>query len=316
MKHHDLYRTCAVGVIITAICTVLLNAIIMAAYCIMPASLKKKVPNVMCVNQACANVSSIVPSLLISTVVFLLLDRRFYNPEVHQMYWVFFLYTNFLVVLSLFLSTLDRFLHLKFPSHYVRTASVKKAVVIVVVIWLISTVPPSLFRAALKEGDVYSVFTGVFTVLLVLTSLVLILLAVTFINLRGVIHHQMEMKMSLSADETKEEERKRQVANERQLVCVLFLRTCTYMCTLLPHIILRLVVLHRDMLGLPYSVRYWLSFTYLVYSFNGVLDPLLTIFLRQDFHRARRWVTLGLCSGNITPVRQNVDETIIVTDEV
>jgi len=319
MQHKDLYITCAIGVIITAVCTLLLNGMIVGAFIILPSSLQKKVPNVMAVNQACANISSVVPSLLISTVVFLLLgEPRVFKPKLHQMYWVFFLYTNFLVILSLLLSTVDRFINVKFPGRYHKTASVGKAVVLVLVAWMVSLVPPVLYDDAAANGkDIYPVFRVIFTLLLVLTAVVLILLSVTYINLRSEFHQQIEAKLSLSGpDCTNDEEHKQQMANERRLVCVLFARTCTYMCTLLPHIVLRLIVLHREALKVHHSIRYWLSVTYFVYSFNGVLDPLLTMFLRADFHRARSWVTFGRCSRTSGAVERGYDETVIVTDEV
>ena len=311
--YRDLYTVCALAVVVTAVCTLLFNMLVIAAYFKMPKSLKKKVPNIMAVNQACADISSIVPSLLIATVVYLLLGENTYNAEVHRMYWVFFLYTNYLVVLSLLLSTFDRFINLKFPGNYHRAATERKAIVVILLTWVISAVPPILYKSSIKV-DVYSYFTGVFTVLLLLAVIVLILLLVTFKILRREIIEQTELMISLSATEAKEEEQKHHLANERRLVCILLTRTCTYMCTLLPHIILRLVVLHRDALKLHHSVGHWLSLTYLIYSFNGVLDPLLTIFLRQDFHRARSWMTFGYLSPKTSLTR--VCEETVVSDEL
>ena len=102
-----LHIACSIGVIVTSCTNTILNISLIIVYIRMSPQTKKKTANILLLNQACADLSALVPAVLWSVWWYLHLFHEF-DPVLHEIAGVGFAYCNFTVILSLAATTVHR----------------------------------------------------------------------------------------------------------------------------------------------------------------------------------------------------------------
>lgn len=282
-----------VGVIITKITTLVFNAMVIIAYIKMKKQTKNKAANIFLLNQACADLSSILPSMLWSLFAF---TTDFHHLD--KEYKIFFLFTSFVIIGSILVTTLDRFFHVKSPTLHHKVGGKFQVVVSILVAWILPIIPTVAYTAFVPRNNIVDEFKFarvVFSILLILVCVIVGLLFMTYQILRASVNQRITEIVASPISDHKEDNIMKEHSKERRLILILFCMAMAYAATILPHIIVVLVTLHYRQLELHYSIVFWQRITYMVYTLSATVDPLLTIFLRSDFKRAKYWLLLRKC---------------------
>ena len=77
--------------------------------------------------------------------------KGIYSTIIFRVANVFFIYISFVVVISLAVSTFDRFLSVKYALLYQKVAGTRKALFAIATVWIIPTTAPTLFVVLVKS---------------------------------------------------------------------------------------------------------------------------------------------------------------------
>jgi len=292
----QLYSSCAIGGSITSLCSLFFNIITIATYFRMKKTEKENVPNILLLNQAFADLLSVIPSILWYVYLYFSLVKGNNLSSLHNYAWILLMYTSFVVVMSLSVITFNRFIYVQFPLFYPKSIEKRAVLTTIVLMWIISLIPAGIYGfLARTPKDEYTIIEALFSILLFLVLVIIGKIAIVFYTTRSQIHQRFLDKCSnWNWSNEDREETSEQYRKERRFMYGLLCKTIVFSLTIPPHIILMLICLHLDELQLHKSLMNWLSLTYLVYTLYAVVNPLLTIFSKDDFSPAKRWITFGL----------------------
>lgn len=272
------------------ISTIFLNSLIVITYILMRRSVKRKVSNVLFLNQGIADWCVAVPSCIIATI---------YNGESSRQSWIYFkftfLFTSFISIASVLLITLDRYLAVRYPLRHRRLVTKCKVLIAITIIWVASAVPPiveSLFNISRTHYITYRTFMVIiFTILISCVFIILLLLFYTFSTIRGSIHLRIKILQLTLMSKKKNRLLNTEQNKEKRMVKILFAMVFAYATTILPYIIITFIDLFYDELQIKLSDQL-LDIAFLLYTLRASEDPLLTIFIKKDFKNANGWSVL------------------------
>merc|ERR1712226_1339802 len=179
-----LMQISGVGVIVTIVTTLAFNIIIILAYSMMKKQVQLKAANMFLINQAVADLSSVIPSMIWSCFAF---GSHFHHLD--RSYKILFLFTSFVIIGSLLVTSLDRFFYVKSPLLHHKVGGKFQVMVAILVAWAVPVIPSVTYAAFVDSvQDEFKFAKVVFTILLLLVMIIVILLVLTFMTLRASIH--------------------------------------------------------------------------------------------------------------------------------
>lgn len=245
--------------------TLIFNGIVMLTFIKMKHKKKKKTSNILLLNQSFADAVLIIP-----TFMHVLLQTRFNSWKIAISYKLSFSYTSFISISSIMLTTLDRFMALKYPVFHKVHVTKTKVSFAIVVVWAVCVVP-ALVENSFRYNLNYMVFPMImFSILFSFVSIILFLLFSTFKSIRQS-NTARSVFMRSGTDSTP--------TRDNKMVKILFAMALSYSVTIVPYIAVNFLDLQDNEL----IEEYELDISYIVYTLSGCIDPLLTIYIKNDF---------------------------------
>jgi len=296
--YDDLHAICAIIGVVVAMLNTTTNATILVAFYKMPKKARNSTSNILLANQACADLSLIFPSLLHSLSMYYWIVDGNFDVNLSSIIYVVSFFTGPACIMTLVLTIAYGAYVISRPQ-----VNVSKCKVICSVCgsWVVPSILAVLIKMLVVDSpdriqSEYRFIVSYFISVIVIIVLLTIFLVVSC-RTQPSFRCRALLKSSLSSPYV-EVDGVVGVGHQTQkrLLTSMFLRTSSLVTTHVPHIVLSLILLHGDIMNeLLYHVANWTSLSYLVYTFYPVLNSLITIFLVDDFHVARKWVTLGMC---------------------
>ena len=262
--------------------SIILNGMVIIAFLKMRKTLRKKPPNVYLVNQAFADLFSVVPHLLIT---FIYLGSK--TEERQKYYKIAFLFSSIIRIGSVMLTTTGRFIAIKYPLHHLRFATKYRVYLSISIIWVISAIPSLICLLVSDFRNVYYILiVTTFASLLMFIFMIFAILFVTFKTIRSSINRRVLDISSMPRTERNKERLKVEQQKENRVINILLFMVTAYAITIFPCIILVLLASHYS------EVIRWARVAYYIFMLSLIIDPLLTVFMKDDFKQAKGWIVL------------------------
>ena len=295
--YDEMHTACAIIGVMTAIFSVSLNTTLIVAFSKMSTKVRSKTSNILLVNQSCADLLTIVPSLIHSLSVYYWIAEQTYQRSLSVITYVISFFTGPAVLATLILTIVHGSYIINFSGKYSNVFSGCKVVAAIVGMWILSCVPAIVVKVFVVDSSdrpqsEYNFLVGYFIVVIVVVVLLVVVLVFSCRTHRSLNCVRLLKPSTTSPYEEMEVATGHQT--QRHLITSLFLRIITVVATHVPHIVLSLILLHGDEMNeFLYHVANWLSMSYVIYTLHPILNSLITIFLVDDFQEARRWITFG-----------------------
>ena len=267
---------------VMVIAIVLLNITVIIGYGRMARLVRRKIPNMLLLNQA------LVDLLIgLSSVFRIVCSSHKCSEIVNNIKFFFFEYTTFLAIGVLLVGTLERYVSVKVPFHHHRYVTKGKVVALMVCTWAVTMLPSLIHSTYVFPLSIPQLnknyYIGTYTVLLLALLVVFIILGVTYREIRASISRRLKQEDSsakspatvtaVSARINREEE------SQKKLTRMFLFMSIAYLVTIAPQIIGSIVldaVLPKtkeahDIINTSKSAFH------LIYIVSSFINPMLTL---------------------------------------
>lgn len=266
---------------------IMLNTSVIVVYFKMSKSMKEKSPNIYLASQAFANYSTIVMAIILE---FSYLHIAATWVHLLPYYEFTFIYSSFVTIGTIVLTTIDRYSAIRFPFKFLRHVTSCRVFLAIFIVWIVSSVPPFTYgKFVVDHASEVKATAVTFAILLVLVLFIFITLVMTYSAIRDSMQARLSV-ITVQESKNNELQLQKERQKERRILKILFCMAMTYAVTMLPIIIVVLMSLHYEQLQLDsLTMAQCQLVTSWVYTLSSITDPLLTIFIKEDFSRAKDW---------------------------
>lgn len=301
---------CAIIVLVTSMLGIYFNTAIIVAFYRMSKTARSKTSNILLVNQAFADLSTVVPSLLDSVFVYYLMVEHKYLHEIYCAIFFFFYLTDPTSITSLAIYVAHGAVSIKASQS--RIFSKRNTLAAIAMVWIISYAL-AVFSVVYENSYQFMVGYNIY-VFIVIASIVAFLVFSYKSHPSSSCRRVVEASTLVPYDEMANATNGQ---NQNRLLKSMILRGITLLATDLPHCVISAIILHGEPIEQMEHIAIWLIL-WMLSTLHPILNSLITIFLVEDFKLARKWLTFGKC-GTTSPIehdREDEDEFSIVVDEL
>ena len=237
--------------------------------------------NIFFLNQAIADCTVSVPVMM--HVLPLNIFQHIWQAELY-----IFTYSVFVSIGSIMINALDRFLSLKKPFHHWRLVTWFRVLLAIISVWSFSMIPVFICIAIKNNEKKFwycTVATFPIIIVFVIVILLLIFLSSAAINLS--ISEQSNNIQSQPLSELNEDMVHVEHSKERRMVHIMLAMAFVYAITILPYMIMELINQFDGFMSYA-IISISVGATYLLYTVSAIINPLLTLCLKQDFNQILR----------------------------
>lgn len=277
LEMDDMTQRYHVGYCVLVAFIFLFNTVLYVTFIFMKSSMKRDLANILLLNQTFSDIIVGVAVLLQSV------HTNDYSDDLHLgRCALFFLhYSYYLSCNCLLLNAFERMLAFNFPRTHAKIfSSVGKLVVIIFVVYVLSSIPPICHSAYVdvKAREEYSTYMTVFFVLLLVTILAVysfsIVTCVAVHKKGSVLSNEMEMHGK--SDETNGGELK---VAEKSYIGLFLAHSIFFAISYLP---IAIVVIIDISGGSGLVVEHWLAVV-IVYMLSAIFNPIITLIFKDDY---------------------------------
>ena len=256
------------------------NGIVILTFCVMGKPLRGNSSNIFFFNQAIADCTVSAPILMHVLPINIL---QLWQAELY-----IFTYSVFVSIGSIMINVLDRFLTLKKTFRHCRFVTWLGVLKAILGAWSCPLIPVFMCAVSTNNLDKNWYCTMLtFPCMLLIVIIVLVLLFVSLAVIKLSSRKQMNDIQSQPLNESNEDTFHIEYSKERGMVHLMLTMAFVYAITILPYMIIELV--NKADLSNPYPISgEAIGATYLLYTLSAVINPLLTLCLKQDFNQALR----------------------------
>lgn len=273
------------GSFLSIIGTLIFNIMVMLTFAKMRKSQRKKTSNVLLLNQSFADICLVGPTFMHG-----LIYSGIQSERVVITFRILFMYSGCISIGSILLTTLDRFAALRYPFFHRTNTTQCKVLMAISFVWLGCIVPP-IGESLLRSYNAYKIFVIVmFIIFLACILIILLLLLSSFATFRS--SRSMRLRhMTTGSPRRKSEMISAECCKEKRMVKILFAMALSYATTIIPYMIVTLLDVFFEELNVRISQNI-ICTSYLLYTLSACIDPILTIFIKDDFKQAKNWMLI------------------------